>query len=59
LHSTALAAAVRVGGAGRGGLRDDGPVFVRTIEPLTGLKQVHVEMTGPYPVFMVAQAIWA
>jgi hypothetical protein len=47
------------GAGGGGGLRDDGPVFVRTIEPLTGLRRVHVEMTGPYPVFMVAQAICA
>lgn len=47
------------GAGGGGGLRDDGPIFVRTIEPLTGLRRVHVEMTGPYPVNMVAQAICA
>jgi len=47
------------GAGGGGGLRDDGPIFVRTIEPIAGLRRVHVEMTGPYPVFMVAQAICA
>ena len=45
------------GVGGGGGLFDEGPVFVRTIEPLSGLTRVRVEMTGAYPGGMVAQAV--
>jgi hypothetical protein len=47
-----------VHGAGGGGaLTDQGPVFLRVVEPLPVLRRVTASMTGPYPGGMVAQAI--
>ena len=45
------------GAGGGGGLSDAGPVFLRVVEPLVGLRRVTASMTGPYPGGMVAQAV--
>ncbi|HEU4423914.1 MAG TPA: hypothetical protein VFR67_15390 [Pilimelia sp.] len=45
------------GAGGGGGLSDAGPVFLRVVEPLPGLRRVTAAMTGPYPGGMVAQAV--